>query len=318
MSSLDEKLSSADVLAELFLALEQATGANWVGAVSGNPIQSMREEEIFRWLGQVPQMRQWVGGRLAKGLADFEYSLRKVLYEATLEVLVDELRRDRFDMVRRRIQELAQRSQSHWASLLTTLLINGESAVCYDGQYFFDTDHSEGASGTQSNDLSIDISALPVATNGSTTAPSVAEMQQCILQAIQAMLGFKDDQGEPMNEMASSFLVKVPVSLWQTARAAIALPMIDNGNSNIIPQGDFQIAVAPNARLTWTSKFAVFRTDAQVPALLRLEDNDGLNVSAQAEGSPIEFNDRKHQYGIDGWRTVGYGYWQHACLVTMV
>ena len=320
MGSLSEKLSSRDVLADLALALEQAAAPAWVSAVSGaQPIRSMKEEEIFRWLGQVPQMRQWVGGRLAKGLSDQEYTLRKVLYESTLEVQLDELRRDRYGMVQMRINELASRAAAHWASLLSTLIINGETAVCYDGQYFFDTDHSEGSSGTQSNDLSVDISALPVANHGSTTAPSVGEMRETIMQSVQAILGFKDDQGEPMNENARSFLVKVPPALWAVAKAAVGLPMVDSGESNVIPTLDgFRIAVEMNPRLTWTTKIATFRADAQVPALIRLEDDDGLNISAIAEGSELEFNERKHHYGIDGYRTAGYGYWQFACLATMI
>jgi len=320
MPSLSEKLSSRDVLADLVLALEQSTGAGWVGMVAGStPIRSMKEEEIFRWLGQVPGMRKWVGGRLAKGLSDQSYTLRKELYESTLEVLVDELRRDRFGQVRMRINELAARTASHWASLLTTLIINGESATCYDGQYFFDTDHSEGSSGSQSNDISVDISALAVSNHGSTTAPSVGEMRETILQAVQKILSFKDDQGEPMNENAASFLVKVPVPLWATARAAVALPMVDSGEANMIPaMGDLSIQVAANARLTWTDKIAVFRTDSQVPALIRLEDDDGLSIDAIAEGSELEFRERKHNYGVSGYRTVGYGYWQYACLATMV
>ncbi len=36
------------------------------------------------------------------------------------------------------------------SSLLSTLIISGESALAYDGQYFFDADHSEGAGGTLS------------------------------------------------------------------------------------------------------------------------------------------------------------------------
>ena len=42
---------------------------------------------------------------------------------------------------------------AHWL-MLTTLMIAGESSLCYDGQYFFDTDHSDGASGTLSNSIS--------------------------------------------------------------------------------------------------------------------------------------------------------------------
>ena len=68
--------------------------------------------------------------------------------------------------------ELAERGRTHYASLLSTLIVNGATTVCYDGQYFFDTDHSEGASGTQSNKIDSDISTLPASVHGSTTAPS--------------------------------------------------------------------------------------------------------------------------------------------------
>jgi len=217
-----------------------------------------------------------------------------------------------------RIGEQARRANAHWASILSTLIINGASAVCYDGQYFFDTDHSEGDSGTQSNSLSVDISALPANVHGSTTVPSIEEMQQSILQAIQAILGFKDDQGEPMNEDANAFLVMTPVSLWQVALSAVALPNIAANVNNIIQSTNFSIQVVPNTRLSsWTASFGVFRTDSDVKAFIRQEEAP-ITISAKAEGSEFEFDYDKHQYGIKAQRNVGYGYWQTGCKVTMV
>ena len=135
--------------------------------------------EEYAWLGQVPAMRQWIGGRDAKGLPEYNFTIRNVHYEATLDFLVRDLRRDKTGQCLTRIRELATRANAHWASLLSTLILNGASTDCYDGEYFFDTDHSEGSSGNQSNDISVDISELPVPSDsqGSTTAPSVPEMQ---------------------------------------------------------------------------------------------------------------------------------------------
>jgi len=308
-------LSSRAIIGMFYAKLNALAGASWVDKVS-MLFTSDQESEEYKWLGMVPQMREWVGGRQAKGFRENGITIKNKDYEATLEVLLKEIRRDKTGQVKVRINELARRAVSHWASLLTTLMINGESTTCYDGQYFFDTDHSEGDSGTQSNDLNIDISALPVAVHGSTTLPSPEEMQQCILKAIAAILGMKDDQGEPFNEDANEFLVMVPTSLWIPARAAVAMPRKGYGESSQIDATEFRILVANNARLTWTNKFAVYRTDAEVKPFIRQEE-EPLQIAAIAEGSELEFQEAKHHYGISASRNVGYGYFQEACLVTM-
>jgi len=216
-----------------------------------------------------------------------------------------------------RIGELAQRALLHWKSLLSTLIINAASTVCYDGQYFFDTDHSEGSSGTQSNSISIDISALPAQVHGSTTFPSAEEASQCILQAIQAIIGFKDDQGEPMGDEARSFLVQAPPSLMAPVLAACSKETLEYGVKNLLINDAFKVQPAINPRLSsWTANFAVFRTDGQVKPFIRQEE-EGVTISAIAENSEEEFKNDRHLYGVKALRNVGYGYWQHACLVTM-
>jgi len=69
--------------------------------------------------------------------------------------------------------------------------------------------------------------------------------------------------------------------------------------------------------LTWTDRFAIFRTDGNVKPFIRQEETP-IKVSAVAEGSELEFKEDKHYYGIDAWRNVGFGYWQQACEVIMI
>lgn len=310
-------LSSRSIIGSFYRRLEQEEGQSWVPSIS-MMFTSDQDAEEYGWLGQTAQMREWIGGRHAKGFRENGLTIANKHFEATIEVLVKEMRRDKTGQVMVRINEMATRSNSHWAKLLSTLLIAGESTVCYDGQFFFDTDHVEGDSGSQSNDISVDISALPTTNHGVVTAPSNGEMAAAILQGIQQMYGFKDDQGEPMNEMAMRFLVMLPIPLFNVGIGATTLQMIDSGESNLIPaQSKFTIDVVANARLTWTDKFSIFRTDGDVKPFIRQQETDVM-MKAKAEGSEFEFDNDAHQYGIDAWRNVGYGYWQHGCLVTMI
>lgn len=309
-------LSSRAIIGRYYERLAAAPGMGWIDSIS-NYFNSDQESETYKWLGQVPQMREWIGGRQPKGFLENGITIANKHFEATLDVMVREMRRDKTGQVMVRVDELADRTNSHWAKLLSTLIENAESTVCYDGQYFFDTDHSEGDSGAQSNDISVDISALPTSVHGSgATAPSVEEMQLAILEGAKQLYSLKDNQGEPLNENARSFLVMVPVSLMVPAEAAVSMPLVANGSNITQAMRNINLSVAVNPRLTWTDKFSLWRTDGAVKPLIRQEEQP-VQIKAIAEGSELEFREDKHQYGVDTWRNVGYGMWQGACLVTM-
>ncbi|MDQ3562855.1 MAG: Mu-like prophage major head subunit gpT family protein [Pseudomonadota bacterium] len=309
-----KSLGSRAIIGEFYARLEQNLGNTWVPQVS-MLFQSDQESENYKWLGQAPAMREWIGGRQAKGFRENGMVIANKKYESTLEVPVDWLRRDKTGQIMVRIDEQSERANAHWAKLLNQLVLDGESKVCYDGQFFFDTDHSEGDSGTQDNDIAVDVTT--------TTAPTTGEMETAILKGVQQIIGFKDDQGEPMNENAQKFLVMVPVPFMSAAAAALGSSIIvdaSTSRSNTIltlsSMAGFQIALAVNPRLTWTTKLAVFRADGSVAPFIRQEE-EGITVDAIAEGSEEEFKNDRHLYGIKAIRNVGYGYWQKACLVTL-
>lgn len=315
----ERALSSRAVIGEFYRTLQQDEGVSWIGDVS-NLFRSDQDMEEYAWLGMAPAMREWIGGRNAKALREFDYSIKNKHYEATIDILVRHLRRDKSGQTMIRIRDLARRTNAHWAKLLSTLILNGASALCYDGQYYFDTDHSEGDSGAQSNKIDVDISALPVAVHGSVTNPSVSEMQMVINAGINQISTFVDDQNEPMNETASAFRVLCGSSLRNQVAQGLQTPMqvAESQSSLVALQQDFTIKSSVNVRLnSWTDKIAIFRTDVDAKALIRQEET-AVQLKAKAEGSEYEFDNAAHQYGVDAWRNVGYGMWQNACLVTMV
>ncbi len=318
--SLNE-LSSRAIIGLYYKRLEQNNGMAWVEAVS-NYFTSDQESETYKWLGQVPTMRQWIGGRQAKGFTTNGLTIENKHFEATLEIPLVDLRRDKTGQIKVRVNELADRTNSHWAQLLSKLIINGESTICYDGQYYFDTDHADEKSGIQSNNLELNLNSFAEQIDGGkvgdATSPSEAALRLAILRTIQQILSFKDDQGEPMNENASKFLVVVPTSLWYVAKTAMAVPLSVGGSTNAIKVLDeVDISIAQNPRLNWSDKFAVFRTDSSVKPFIRQEE-ENIKLKAIAEGSELEFKHDKHWYGVDTWRNVGYGFWQHACLTKLI
>ena len=310
------RLSSRAIIGEFYKRLNENSGMEWITAIS-NYFTSDQDSEEYAWIGQSPVMREWVGGRHSKGFTSNGISIENKHFEATLDIPVKHLRRDKTGQIKARIGELATRTNSHWALLLSKLIINGETGECYDGKPFFAENHKEGKSGVQSN--KIDFNLMSAGINGevgTVNAPTEAALREAILAGIQQIISFKDDQGEPTNENASRVVVMVPVNLWFVAKAALAVPLTTGGATNPVKVlADLDIAVAANPRLNG-SKIYVFRADGDVKAFIRQEETK-VQVKAKAEGSEYEFDNDAHQYGVDTWRNVGYGYWQHACQVTL-
>jgi phage major head subunit gpT-like protein len=216
-------------------------------------VKSTGSSENYRWLGTVPQMREWGTGRLAQGLRSESYSVDNHKYEATLEVDRDELADDQLGQIIVRIRELARRAGSHPDKLLADMLEHGSDAGynSYDATTFFSDNHTIGQTGPQSNKLTFD-----------TTDPgniAYDEFAASYANAVQAMLGFKDDQNEPANTEIGQLIVLVPLNLWYKAKQALTA-QVNDMSTNILA-GEAKVVVFP--RLTSCDKWYLCRTDVK-------------------------------------------------------
>lgn len=270
--------------------------------------------EKFAWLGTTPLMREWIGERQANGLRSNAYELSVKDFELTMEVRRDELRRDKLGQIQARINQMSERVNDHDAQLLSKAVMAGQSAVCYDGQYFFSASHSEGKSGTQSNIYTADITTP--------TKPLPAEFEDAILSGVQQMVGLKDDQGEPLNGNAKNFTVMVPVAHMKAAAAALGAsvvvdPSIGTGaaRSNLVltmaSVGGFNFDLVINPRLTNSDRFYMFRKDGAVKPFIKLDE-----VKPLAKMEDDTFNNKRYLYGIERTMNIGYGLWTGSLLVS--
>lgn len=97
--------------------------------------------EDYGWLGQIPGMREWIGDRQIHNLSQHEYSIRNKSFELTVGVDRDRFEDDQYGIYSPMMESLGYESRIHPDRLVFALLAAGFATACYDGQYFFDTDH---------------------------------------------------------------------------------------------------------------------------------------------------------------------------------
>ncbi len=314
MGDFTKNLQSADIIPLIVAGLD-TPGDAWVQQLSMR-VESDKDSEKYVWLGTAPMLREWVGGRQPKTLREINFSVPNKEFEATLEIPLDWIRRDKTGLIMMRVNQLIESARNHDAELLSTLVNAADSALCYDGQYFFDTDHQEGHSPVQSNKVSVDITT--------TTAPTAAEFETGILKATETMLGFQDDQGRPTNASAKRFTIMCGVPFMKAAATALGSSVVLEGgqarNSLLQATGQilgFSYDLVVNPRLTWTDQFAVFRADAiQSPFVKQVEVD--TTVDALAEGSEEEFKNKRHLYGVSRVMNFGCGDWKGSTLIKFI
>jgi len=265
-------------------------------------IPSTSDSETYRWLGTVPKMREWGSGRLAKGLRTESYSVENLKYEATIEVDRDEIADDQTGQIRVRVGELAQRAATHKDYLIAQLLTNGATSGYngYDGVTFFGDSHESGASGAQDNDLTFSAAA-------GDNQPTTEEFKGALKQAIGTVLGFKDDQGEPVALSANGLVCVVPPTMLYAALEAVNATMI--GQTTNVLKGAARVIALP--WLTPVTTWYLLKTDGVVRPFI-FQDREPVEFGALTENSEEGFKREKLLFGVRARYRLTYGYWQFA------
>ncbi len=113
-------------------------------------VPSVGRQNTYAWLGHFPRLREWIGDRVIKSLAAHSYTIVNKPFESTVEVDRDDVDDDMIGLYNPIVSEMGRATAVHPDELIFELLAAGFNTPCYDGQYFFDTDHPVG-SGTVSN-----------------------------------------------------------------------------------------------------------------------------------------------------------------------
>lgn len=105
-------------------------------------VPSSARNEAYGWLGQFPQLREWLDGeREVKDLTAHGFTIENRKFESTIGLRREDLADDRVGVFKPMVQDMGHRARQHPDELVFAMLANGFATQCYDGQNFFDTDH---------------------------------------------------------------------------------------------------------------------------------------------------------------------------------
>lgn len=104
-------------------------------------VPSASRDETYGWLGQFPQLREWIGARHVRGLKAHGFTIANREFESTVEVPRNDIMDDRIGIFKPMFSEMGRLAKSHAEELVFGLLKSGFTTECFDGQPFFDADH---------------------------------------------------------------------------------------------------------------------------------------------------------------------------------
>lgn len=104
-------------------------------------VTSSGKSNTYEWLSQFPAFREWVGARLHKKFKETAYQVVNRKFECTVDVQRTDIEDDEIGQYGTIAESAGQSATDLKNDLVFQALGAGFASVCYDGQYFFDTDH---------------------------------------------------------------------------------------------------------------------------------------------------------------------------------
>ena len=104
-------------------------------------ITSNTSGNTYGWLGDFPHIREWIGDRVVKDMKENAYAIVNKLYESTLGVKRIDIEDDNLGIYKTLSRAQADEVVRFYNRMISKLLSEGFTNLCYDGQPFFDTEH---------------------------------------------------------------------------------------------------------------------------------------------------------------------------------
>jgi phage major head subunit gpT-like protein len=256
-------------------------------------VESGTDKQNYNWLGAAPALREWVDERVPGALRTHSYEVANRKYEASVEIDRETFEDDQLGQVKPRIEELAVRAATHPDELVVGLLADGFATACYDGQFFFDSDHAEGDSGTQSNLIS--------------GAFSGGKLEEAVVK----MLSFKDDQGKPLGVMPDTLVVG-PDNYFNAREVLNSVSIVVAGSTNVEkPSGNplsgmLNVVVSPHVP---SGNWFVLATSYPVRPLLFQWRVKPEFTAVTDPSDDYVFSTDVFKYGVRSRCGAGYGLW---------
>lgn len=253
----------------------------------------------YKWFSQFPMMREWLGPKVIRQISAYRWQVPNKKYEATIEMSRDDIEEDQLGQYTPQAIQAGISAAEHPDVLLADLLNNGFATVCYDGQYFFDTDHVVNGSNVSN------VSAVALSAASRTTADA------SIGAAIQALQNMGTDEGRKMNlrvDATSAVLVTGPTLEPTAMSLANQDKLIDNSPNPY--QNRFKTIMFPG--ITSTTAWFLFITNRALKPFVYQYAKKPQFVSQTSMENDDVFNRGVFKFGVETKDNMAYALWQLA------
>lgn len=215
-------------------AIEANPLAQVVSMIAAEPASDVLSERMSIPFA-TPRFSERKSPKTAEIAGAYVFDVTNKLYDAAVTIEDLDAFFDQTNVMDQNISELAQSAALLKWELLVEQMNNGNGAgyLSYDGQYFYDTDHSVGLSGTQVNNVTN--SHVPVLDVSSTSNVTPEEMASLLSKCAAYMMGYKDDKGRPTNRGLRKFVAVLPTAMFGSGLTAIYANNLASGQTNVIP-----------------------------------------------------------------------------------
>lgn len=291
-------------IANLFISLKTSFG-NAFGAVEAMwpqiamKVPSTSGSNDYKWLSRFPKMQRWLGDKNVKSLEAFKYVVENEDFEATVEVDRNDIEDDILGIYAPQAEGAGFSAAQLPDELIFEAVNNAFAGLCFDGQYFCDTDHP----------VKDPVTKIPTSvSNKGATALSAASQALAIASlgaAAVAMGKFKDDEGRPLNVTPNVLLV--PPALQDVANALYTVDRLDDGKANLY-KGKYKPVVSP--RLTSDTAWFLLDTTKIIKPFVYQERKAPVFVQQTNPEADDVFTRKTFKFGAEARAAAGYGFWQ--------
>jgi len=256
-------------------------------------VPSGSSQNDYTWLSRFPKMREWVGDKVVKALEAFKYTIVNKDWEATVEVDRNDFEDDTLGIYSPQAQEAGFSAKQLPDELDADLKNNAFTELCYDGQYFYDTDHEVNEASVSNKGTA----ALSAATQaGAANSYGAART---------AIMGFTDDEARPLGLIPN--LLEVPPALEATAKLLCYGDKLADDTPNPY-KGTAEVLVNP--RLTSDTAWFLHVTNRPLKPFIYQERKAPVFVQQTDANADDVFMRKKFKFGAEARGNGGYGLWQ--------
>lgn len=274
-------------------------------------VPSTTAKNVYPWMSKLPAFREWKNENVVSNVKSRDYTLTNKVYQMGFDISKDDIMDDTIGLFGDVVAD-AGRSRSEFPDTnVFATLEAGDSTLCWDQQFFYDTDHPVDIDDTSKGQFS----NLLIGAGFDWTVDPVGVFRQ--IRA--AMMKFKRDDGTRVGAVPNVLIGGPDMEgpILKAIEATFVTDIVKNAGTPVAAAGVTNVFVGKAIGIItpWiqssTRVHALCTTRGMKPLLYQLREDEGLIARVDPQSERV-FRERKFDWNHFVRAAFGYGLPQFA------